>query len=1062
MMIAQIAAAGRNRPAAEPQQEVRFDDESWKQQGETREDPDKILWRAVQQMDEIDSLLKQHAKAETFIPILESITDASLTKALHIDVARISGELIKEVARVHSTNSTVVLRVLQQLCNLSYTLPALGILVGQGYVNVVLHCMRDYFNNSAMQVAGMKFLVNVTCHMGFRSGLSEDEDMFPIILKSMEANRKHATLQKEGMRTIINLNFEKSMRRIIVQSEVIGTVREAMVHGRAASLHLEALRCLYNLSYQNKTIKEQILKEDMILTVSSSMREFLMEDNLLLYGFQLLCNLAIAGEVYRQEIRKSGVMSIAAQAKKVPNAKLYVKVTECQNILAGNLRSTKGVGDIGRTLEDSGADDEQFKDIPIEFVIKSLSERNKASSRLGGLLLYIPFLIMFIFFFQGNQPSGEESYYAVKAMSEQIVGTEMFGPKIYKGFLDINNVDDWWMWFKPVMIETVLWRPDQESGGFGRFPVGNMMVLGAFRVRTFTIRTDSCEANPYLFPNGGVECLDRMADGKQNTTAYMGNMKYMTCEETGEGLLTADTVFPCSGHVYDFPFNMSLDDVRVQAELIHQQIGNSLTRLSLHQFFVYLPPFDCFASFKVINDIKAGGRWINRYQFRLFRIWSPIGSMGQTIFDICFYLFVILYVIQFFKGARQEMKIYQTSPLRYFLSFWNLLEAFNLICFILVLVLKIQWILKSWEVTKQGPSMLLETKVYPSHFEPILLYFSWTVYVNAINCFLTFFKLLKFLAMNNNFNILTRTCEKAATPCVGMFVCWFIIMIAYCLMGCMVYGTSLEDFRGFDASFGTLMRFLVGDFDWDSLREENRFLAYFFFWSFVILQVFMVLNFLIAIFTDAFSEVNAETINASFDMQLDNMIKETTTALSGPAVIRRLQLLYYKTSVNQVVEEMLEDDILPYRSRLRAKHYWKILRHYVRVTRAKNKSGIQDVALNAASTIIETTDGPTVTKKELQQLVPWAKIALIGQPYFDSLWQEIVFKYSLLQDHPAEQESAEEQAQVISVARQVVNHLQGQTSEAISVWVATVKQFKIVRQYVGGRHSKAVHDKRAT
>lgn len=43
---------------------------------------------------------------------------------------------------------------------------------------------------------------------------------------------------------------------------------------------------------------------------------------------------------------------------------------------------------------------------------------------------------------------------------------------------------------------------------------------------------------------------------------------------------------------------------------------------------------------------------------------------------------------------------------------------------------------------------------------------------------------------------------------------------------------------------------LIGDFDYDSMWMENRWLTPLFFWSFVVLALFLLLNFIIGILAD--------------------------------------------------------------------------------------------------------------------------------------------------------------------------------------------------------------------
>lgn len=78
---------------------------------------------------------------------------------------------------------------------------------------------------------------------------------------------------------------------------------------------------------------------------------------------------------------------------------------------------------------------------------------------------------------------------------------------------------------------------------------------------------------------------------------------------------------------------------------------------------------------------------------------------------------------------------------------------------------------------------------------------------------------------------------------LGFGVMFFIVFIAYAQMGYILFGTENRDFRTFQDSIFTLMRTILGDFDYLAIERSNRllgpiyFLSYIFFVFFVLLVV---------------------------------------------------------------------------------------------------------------------------------------------------------------------------------------------------------------------------------
>ena len=73
--------------------------------------------------------------------------------------------------------------------------------------------------------------------------------------------------------------------------------------------------------------------------------------------------------------------------------------------------------------------------------------------------------------------------------------------------------------------------------------------------------------------------------------------------------------------------------------------------------------------------------------------------------------------------------------------------------------------------------------------------------------------------------------------------------------GLMIFGRGLPEFHNFESCISTLMRLLFGDFEYEKLRRVSDFTAMYVF-SFLVVEVIIMLNMIIAILTQAYDEVN--------------------------------------------------------------------------------------------------------------------------------------------------------------------------------------------------------------
>ena len=77
---------------------------------------------------------------------------------------------------------------------------------------------------------------------------------------------------------------------------------------------------------------------------------------------------------------------------------------------------------------------------------------------------------------------------------------------------------------------------------------------------------------------------------------------------------------------------------------------------------------------------------------------------------------------------------------------------------------------------------------------------------------------------------------------LGPFLFVFVVVYsAFAQMGSLLFGSEMEDFTGFSASFVTLFNMLLGDFDWGAM-DDSSVLALYYFWAFYLLMFYLVSN----------------------------------------------------------------------------------------------------------------------------------------------------------------------------------------------------------------------------
>jgi len=110
----------------------------------------------------------------------------------------------------------------------------------------------------------------------------------------------------------------------------------------------------------------------------------------------------------------------------------------------------------------------------------------------------------------------------------------------------------------------------------------------------------------------------------------------------------------------------------------------------------------------------------------------------------------------------------------------------------------------------------------------------------------------------------TRTLTLAAADLFHFFVLFFIIFFGYAIMGYLVFGNAIETFSTVPDAIMTCFEFLLGEIGVNGeLKELQKPWHYIsgqvFFWSYAILVQQILLNFVLAIIVDAYSEVKEQS-----------------------------------------------------------------------------------------------------------------------------------------------------------------------------------------------------------
>lgn len=651
------------------------------------------------------------------------------------------------------------------------------------------------------------------------------------------------------------------------------------------------------------------------------------------------------------------------------------------------------------------------KELPLRYVLKYLHNSRTAKQLYRDLCIYIPFVIWFTFFayYRRNSIDGHYMSSALAgALSRQEIpptpydeplnGTRNIGPHFSKTFDGLDNPDDWHRWFEGVVIPVFFNSLDPATRAAKGSPLGMNLNVGAMRVRQHRVKDSSCSVNDDLYPvNYSRNCWDEFSTSSDKLRTepipYNSNgsltFKYTDgCRYTGQAVAGQWRRYPCGGFIVDFPMNMTFAEALAQAIMLRTEgfVDHRSTRFIVIEFFTYNPALDMFASGRMFHEVTASGGWIPTARFKSFTAWNNTKFPdGILAFEFLFFIFVLFYtirlIVRWVRSARKTGK-----PFRFIFTFWNFLEFCNLCLFFVSFALHWEWWRRSVkELDVKLPDADLE---YPETLNYLMELYYQELYVLAINTVLTYMIIMKYFEMNQRLNILTRTLEASAQSVVGVLVIFLLIVTSYALAGMVLYGHAVADYRNMSSAFATLFLTLMGSFDYDVLRTENRGWTFMYFWTFIVLALFIMLNFITAVIGQGFEEEHAKTKVVPLEAQLRRL------AFS----MRRFSL---KERCNQFVAAVvlrtrrLPDDVL--------EDHLQELRRSLLAADKISEEAIDDGEVDEPDYVIQ--------RATLDEVLPEADLRAIGAEFLDNLYMEMAEDFDVFGDGDEEDEDEAKIAQ---------------------------------------------------
>eukprot|EP00392_Amoebophrya_sp_AT5.2_P002764 g2769.t1 len=391
--------------------------------------------------------------------------------------------------------------------------------------------------------------------------------------------------------------------------------------------------------------------------------------------------------------------------------------------------------------------------------------------------------------------------------------------------------------------------PLSIAGRPGRLYVTNQLI-GGVRLRQKRMKmTSDCDVDPGLQSFYNAEC--RTSDAE---TGNWRNVQH-PCFRPNSDL---DGVFDCPfdvGRKLDSP-NGPLETIEYRL-IPFEWLDGATEEVELQAAF-FNAEVRLYSYVRLTFTFESGG-----FMEKTHKVSAISANMYPTFWYIVPDLIFLSMISQLlYQEGMEVINAKREGLLKFYLSdFWNLVDWFSILAGFLISFLWFNIVLRTESVgdlvAALGPTPETVDEGYRK---------KWMTIIDDLESlgssqdvqfmFLYWYTLVLMLRFFKNFQGQPRLSQISSTLLksimdMGHFLIVFsVVFVNFAIGGNLMFGTSSEDWSTIMGAINTSMMALLGNLDMDQLMEVSPLTAYLWFWSFMVVNWYLLLNLLVAIVFD--------------------------------------------------------------------------------------------------------------------------------------------------------------------------------------------------------------------
>ena len=363
-----------------------------------------------------------------------------------------------------------------------------------------------------------------------------------------------------------------------------------------------------------------------------------------------------------------------------------------------------------------------------------------------------------------------------------------------------------------------------------------------------------------------------------------------------------------------FPFliDINLDAAGAQRWLDYMEYGLLLSDAQTDevsaQIVVYNSELGYFGNTMVYFKYIDGGKIVVTYENQTIKVqyYENWQDMLRFAMEIALAIGALYSVYDEFMDFILTRKRNDGNWRAYFESAWNYIDVASITIHLGVTVM---WVIFSrvgcprfdpsihYKIYKNIDASAFQTRLFENHeftdlgnmfsdMYALVTFLQSYMAVSGINIILLMLRVLKLMDFQPRLGVITHTLGLAAPDLIHFFTIFMMVFTGFAFIGHVIFGFGSVYFSTFEESFHTLFKNLLGDVEYFvvdlvELPGLTYIVAMIYFYSFNIMVLFILFNFLLAIIVDAFGEVKANASESiSVHTEVNPMISDSWRSFS--------------------------------------------------------------------------------------------------------------------------------------------------------------------------------------